>query len=202
MASDVDLVILTPNFAQLAAHPNWFLQLRPGSQLIHPMAWGPPARAPLPDAQRTAGRRRPGASGLAELPLDPSTQRVLTMGTPCFGTHEDSYFVPAKCSTAVARRPTDIRASAVMNRLPFELRTRNGHRNAFPLERRVLHGKACRHTAAGRHDFDRGRPARSRQPRHPDPAEERPSHDVEAIALVIGPKTVIGYSRRNIVTDH
>jgi hypothetical protein len=41
MASDVDLVILTPNFAQLAAHPNWFLQLRPGSQLIHAMAWGP-----------------------------------------------------------------------------------------------------------------------------------------------------------------
>jgi len=40
MASDVDLVILTPNFAQLAAHPNWFLQLRPGSQLIHAMAWG------------------------------------------------------------------------------------------------------------------------------------------------------------------
>ena len=110
MASDVDLVILTPNFAQLAAHPNWFLQLRPGSQLIHAMAWGTPARAPLPDAQRTAGRRRSGASGLAELPLDPGTQRVLTMGTPCFGTHEDSYFVPAKCSTAVARRPTLQRA--------------------------------------------------------------------------------------------
>jgi hypothetical protein len=55
-----------------------------------------------------------------------------------------------------------------------------------PLERRVLHVKAYLHTAAGRQDFDRGRPARSRQPRHPDPAEERPSHDVEAIALVIG----------------
>ena len=41
MASDVDLVILTPNFAQLAENPNLFLQLRPGSQLIHAMAWGP-----------------------------------------------------------------------------------------------------------------------------------------------------------------
>lgn len=41
MASDVHLVILTPNFARLAAHPNWFLQLRPGSQLIRAMAWEP-----------------------------------------------------------------------------------------------------------------------------------------------------------------
>jgi hypothetical protein len=41
MASDVNLVILTPNFARLAAHPNWFLQLRPGSQLIRAMAWEP-----------------------------------------------------------------------------------------------------------------------------------------------------------------
>jgi hypothetical protein len=82
-------------------------------QPAHPRhGLGTPARAPLPDAQRTAGRRRSGASGLAELPLDPGTQRVLTMGTPCFGTHEDSYFVPAKCSTAVARRPTGYRSAA------------------------------------------------------------------------------------------
>jgi len=41
LARNVDLAILTPNFAQLAANPNWFLHLRPGSQLIRAMAWEP-----------------------------------------------------------------------------------------------------------------------------------------------------------------
>jgi hypothetical protein len=67
---------------------------------------GNPARAPLAEAQRTAGRRRLVPRVWAELPLDRATQRVLTDGTPCSGTYENSYLVPAKCSTAVARRPT------------------------------------------------------------------------------------------------
>jgi len=80
MASDVDLVILTPHFAQLAENPSWFLQLRPDSQLIRAMAWG-----------RLLERRYRMRSGLqvevglaspawAELPLDPGTRRVLTNG--------------------------------------------------------------------------------------------------------------------------
>jgi hypothetical protein len=86
MASDVDLVILTPHFAQLAENPSWFLQLRPDSQLIRAVAWG-----------RLLERRYRMRSGLqvevglaspawAELPPDPGTRRVLTDGhTVLFG---------------------------------------------------------------------------------------------------------------------
>jgi hypothetical protein len=63
MASDVELVILTPNFAQLAANPNWFLHLRPGSQLIRATAWEDCSSA----ASGCAADCRSTASGTAGL---------------------------------------------------------------------------------------------------------------------------------------
>lgn len=80
MASDVDLVVLTHAFAQLAAEPEWFRPLRPGSRLIRSAVWGP-----------LLERRYPTPSGLhvevglaspawAELPLDAGTRWVLGDG--------------------------------------------------------------------------------------------------------------------------
>ena len=80
MGSDVDLVVLTPAFAQLAADSTWFQQLRPGSKLIRAMAWGP--------VLERRYRLRTGLQveiGLvsptwAQLPLDSGTRRVLNDG--------------------------------------------------------------------------------------------------------------------------
>jgi hypothetical protein len=63
MASDVDLAILTPNFAQLVSNPKWFLHLRPGSQLIHAMAWNPCSSA----ASGCTADCRSTSSGAADL---------------------------------------------------------------------------------------------------------------------------------------
>jgi hypothetical protein len=41
MASDVDLVIVSAHFEQLAEDLSWFARLRPGSKLIRSQAWGP-----------------------------------------------------------------------------------------------------------------------------------------------------------------
>ena len=80
MASDVDIVILTDRFEQLADDLTWFTRLRSGSQLIRAKAWGPLLERRF--------RLRAGMHvelGLvppswAELPLDPGTRRVLTDG--------------------------------------------------------------------------------------------------------------------------
>ena len=80
MASDVDLVIVSAHFEQLAEDLSWFARLRPGSKLIHLQAWGP-----------LLERRFRLRSGLhvelglvspawTELPLDPGTRRVLNGG--------------------------------------------------------------------------------------------------------------------------
>lgn len=63
MATDVDLAILTPNFAHLASNPNWFLHLPPGSQLIHAMAWEPCSSA----ASGCTADCRPMSFGAADL---------------------------------------------------------------------------------------------------------------------------------------
>ncbi|GAB7192906.1 hypothetical protein NUM3379_36150 [Kineococcus sp. NUM-3379] len=80
MASDVDLVVLTPAFAHLAADTGWFLSMRPGSRLVRTATWGP-----------LLERRFRLRSGLlveiglvppswAQLPLDRGTHRVLRDG--------------------------------------------------------------------------------------------------------------------------
>lgn len=80
MGSDVDLTVLTPAFAQLAADPQWFLRLRSGSQLVRAATWGP-----------LLERRWRLRSGLlvevglvsptwAQVPLDAGTRRVLADG--------------------------------------------------------------------------------------------------------------------------
>ncbi|PPK98692.1 nucleotidyltransferase-like protein [Kineococcus xinjiangensis] len=80
MASDVDLTVLTPAFAELAADGEWFERLRPGSRLIRSAAWGP--------LLERRYRLRSGlqvevglvSSSWAQLPLDPGTRRVLGDG--------------------------------------------------------------------------------------------------------------------------
>ena len=80
VTSDVDIVILTPAFADLAADTSWFRRLRANSHLVRSATWGP-----------LLERRHRMASGLlvelglvaptwAELPLDPGTRRVLGDG--------------------------------------------------------------------------------------------------------------------------
>lgn len=80
MASDVDLAVLTPRFADLAADPDWFPALRPGARLVRTATWGP-----------LVERRYRLRSGLlvevglahpdwAAVPLDPGTARVLGDG--------------------------------------------------------------------------------------------------------------------------
>jgi predicted nucleotidyltransferase len=89
MASDVDIVILTDRFEQLAEDPTWFSWLRPGSELIRAKAWGPLLERRF--------RLRAGMHvelGLvppswAELPLEPGTRRVLADGHEViFDRHE------------------------------------------------------------------------------------------------------------------
>ena len=80
LGSDVDLVVLTPVFAELAADPTWFQQLRPGSTLIRAMAWGPllERRYRLRSGlQVEIGLVTPNWAGL---PLDRGTRRVLHDG--------------------------------------------------------------------------------------------------------------------------
>jgi hypothetical protein len=80
LASDVDLVILSPRPARLADDASWFAQLRPGSTLIRAQAWGP--------LLERRYRLRNGLHvelGLASptwaaSPLDPGTRRVLGDG--------------------------------------------------------------------------------------------------------------------------
>ncbi|WP_345713251.1 nucleotidyltransferase domain-containing protein [Kineococcus glutinatus] len=80
MASDVDLVVLSPAFARLAADTTWFTRLRPGSRHVRSATWGP-----------LLERRHRLRSGLlvelglaapewAALPLDAGTHRVLRDG--------------------------------------------------------------------------------------------------------------------------
>ncbi len=80
MASDVDVVIITARFEELARNPEWFLHLRPGSKLIRTKTWG-----------QLLERRFRLRSGLqvelglvspswAALPLDDGTMRVLADG--------------------------------------------------------------------------------------------------------------------------
>ena len=80
MASDVDLVVLTPACARLAADTSWFLRLRPGSRLVRAATWGPLLERRF--------RLRSGllvevglvAPSWADLPLDAGTRRVLGDG--------------------------------------------------------------------------------------------------------------------------
>jgi hypothetical protein len=80
MASDLDLVILSARFEQLAQDLSWFLQLRRGSKLIRTKTWG--------DLLERRFRLHSGlhvelglvSPSWAELPLDPGTRRVLTDG--------------------------------------------------------------------------------------------------------------------------
>jgi predicted nucleotidyltransferase len=80
MSSDVDVVVLTRAYADLADDVGWFLDLRPGSALIRSASWGP-----------LLERRFRLTSGLvvelglapptwARRPLDPGTRRVLRDG--------------------------------------------------------------------------------------------------------------------------
>lgn len=41
MASDVDFVIVSAHFDQLAEDLSWFARLQPGSKLIRSQSWGP-----------------------------------------------------------------------------------------------------------------------------------------------------------------
>jgi uncharacterized protein len=103
MASDLDIVILTRAFAELADDPTWFLQVRPGSKLIRCQRWGP--------LLELRYRLRSGLQvefGLvspswAALPLDSGTRRVLSDG---HRTLYDRGDVIAQTQTALARPPT------------------------------------------------------------------------------------------------
>jgi uncharacterized protein len=80
MASDVDLVIVSAHFQQLAEDLSWFARLRPGSKLIRSQAWGPLLERRV--RLRSGLHIDLGLVSLAwtELPLDPGTRRVLTGG--------------------------------------------------------------------------------------------------------------------------
>lgn len=104
MASDVDLVIVTPHFARLAADASWFEQLRPGSTLIRAMAWGP--------LLERRYRLRGGLHvelGLvsptwAALPLDPGRRRVLSDGHTVL---YDAHGLFSRASEALAAEEAD-----------------------------------------------------------------------------------------------
>lgn len=79
-ASDVDVVILSPAFADLAGDPTWFPRLRPGSALVRAAAWGP-----LLERRYRLGSGLVVELGLAspawaQLPLDAGTAHVLEDG--------------------------------------------------------------------------------------------------------------------------
>ena len=103
MASDVDIVILTPEFERLAEDVLWVLKLRPGSKLIRAKAWGPllERRFRLPsDLQLELGLVSPS---WADVPLDPGTLGVLAdRHQVIYERHQRL----SKASEAVGRVPT------------------------------------------------------------------------------------------------
>lgn len=104
MASDVDLVVLTPAFAQLAADPGWFRPLRPGSRLIRSAAWG----ALLERRYRTPSGLHVevglASPAWAELPLDAGTHRVLRDGHRIL-YEQDGLLTHARRSLTPSRGP-------------------------------------------------------------------------------------------------
>ena len=79
-SSDVDLVVLGPGTADLAADPAWFGVLRPGGDLVRSATWGPllERRFRLPSGLVVEVGLAP--STWADVPLDPGTRRVLRDG--------------------------------------------------------------------------------------------------------------------------
>ncbi|MCL3860653.1 nucleotidyltransferase domain-containing protein [Actinotalea sp. K2] len=78
--SDVDVVILTPAFSDLAADETWFTSLRPESDLVRCATWGPvlERRFRLTSGLLVElGLTSPSWAGLS---LDPGTHRVLGDG--------------------------------------------------------------------------------------------------------------------------
>ncbi len=78
--SDVDLVILTPAFADLAADTTWFRRLRPGSDLVRSATWGPLLERRLRLGSGLVVELGLVAPSWAGLPLDAGTRRVLSDG--------------------------------------------------------------------------------------------------------------------------
>lgn len=80
MASDVDLVVLTPAFAHLAADTGWFLGLRPKSRLVRVSTWGPLLERRFRLRSGLLVELGLASPAWAHLPLDPGTRRVLHDG--------------------------------------------------------------------------------------------------------------------------
>lgn len=79
-ASDVDVVVLSTRWGELAADPSWFVGLRPGSELVRAAAWGPLLERRFRTPSGLVVELGLAAPGWAGTPLDPGTHRVLRDG--------------------------------------------------------------------------------------------------------------------------
>ena len=79
-SSDVDLVVLAPTFAHLAADLTWFSTLRPGSRLIRSVTWGPLLERRFSTTSGLVVELGLASPTWARLPLDAGTRRVLRDG--------------------------------------------------------------------------------------------------------------------------